>query len=187
MWWVIKSVSVPMGGDLAPSLGGRGKKFRGPNFRMTFLQEKVSINFNAENFWWPFFSHRQYFVCFFACLCCLKSDINIHDPFVDEKPLLQNKKILHQTFFSQFILCHAWNNTTSRSIGGRMHGPSSTPNILGDRPPVSPKFLPVSVPACKCLHRNFSFIWVIVPAVARLLVYLHLLHNTKPPKSACGV
>jgi len=33
-----------MGGDLATSLGGGGRKYRcGPNFQMTFLKEKIAI------------------------------------------------------------------------------------------------------------------------------------------------
>jgi len=35
-----------------------------------------------------------------------------------EKPLFQNKKFLVDTFFIQFLLSHASDNTTSRNIGG---------------------------------------------------------------------
>jgi len=42
------------------------------------------------------------------------------------------------TFFkTQFAHAHASDNTTSRNIGGRMHGPSP-PQILGDRLPSPP-------------------------------------------------
>ena len=47
-------------------------------------------------------------------------------------------------FFIQFVLCKALNNTTSRNIGGRMHGLSPL-QILGDRPPSPPKSPPMEV------------------------------------------
>src|SRR6218665_4135523 len=41
--------------------------------------------------------------------------------------------------FTQFILSHASDNTTSQNIGGWMHGPSFPPQILGETvPPKSP-------------------------------------------------
>ena len=46
----------------------------------------------------------------------------------------QHPKFFLKTFFSQFVLCLKSNDSSSRNIGGRMHGPSP-PRILGDRPP----------------------------------------------------
>jgi len=41
-------------------------------------------------------------------------------------------------FFTQFVLSHASDNTTSRNFGGRMHGPSPTSNVRGGSSPPVP-------------------------------------------------
>ena len=51
--------TVPIGGDLAPSLGGIRKKCS-----MTFLGK--NFHFNRDNFWLPYFSHRLCFLPLFT-------------------------------------------------------------------------------------------------------------------------
>src|SRR6218665_3306655 len=77
-----------MGADLASSLVD-GKRFRRPNFRMTFLSRKFLITF---------LSHQPYFVSLVL--------------------IFTVKKCIHDTFLSQFVLCHTFNNTISRNIEG---------------------------------------------------------------------
>ena len=52
---------------LGAEFGRTEKNFADQNFRMTLLGR--NFHFDAENFWWPCFSHRPYFVCF--CLSLL--------------------------------------------------------------------------------------------------------------------
>src|SRR6218665_303338 len=62
----------------------------------------------------------KYYLVFclsFACLYCLKSDIVTSVTLFFTNNLYFRKKFLHDTFFSQFVLCHASNNTTSQNIG----------------------------------------------------------------------
>jgi len=53
-----------------------------------------------------------------------------------EKRLFQNKKFLDDTFFTQFVLSRASNNTTSPNIGGMDTWAIPLPHILGDCPPM---------------------------------------------------
>src|SRR6218665_1006076 len=57
----------------------------------------------------------------------------IFDPFLTRKT----------PFVTLFILLRASDNTTSLNIGGPMHGPSSTSNFWGDRPPVPLRYPPL--------------------------------------------
>ena len=115
---------IDMGGDLAPSLGGR-KIFEWPFLGKTF-------HFYAENFWWPFFSNRPSFVCLLPVstvwnlmiyvtvwyiIIGLYSIITHVWPFCSRKPLF-HKKFVHLTFFSHFI------TLLLKILGGWMHGPS---------------------------------------------------------------
>jgi len=62
---------------------------------------------------------------------------NTYDPFssfLHQKPLFQNKKLLLQTFFTQFVLCLNPITVLLEILGGRMHGPSHPPQIWVDRP-----------------------------------------------------
>src|SRR6218665_2101485 len=61
---------------------------------------------------------------------------------------------MDETLFSQFVLCHASNNTTFRNIGGRVHGPSSPQNVWGIVPLVPPKSPPVD--SCISKHLRVS-------------------------------
>src|SRR6218665_1358061 len=56
---------------------------------------------------------------------------------------MSRKKILDDTFFTQFVLSHTSDNSTSPNIGGRIHGQSPTTNFGGNRPPVPPKSPPM--------------------------------------------
>ena len=81
-----------------------------------------------------FFSHRLLFVCLLPVSTVLNLIYNIYDPFDDQKPLFQNKKFLLEFFFSQFVLYLTSNNSTSRNIGGQMHGPSPYLKFGGQSP-----------------------------------------------------
>jgi len=75
-----------MGGDLAQSWGD-GKNLHRPNFF-----EWTFFHFNAQNFWWPFFSHRS-----FSCVCCLTAwhhlIYNMYHSFLDDKRLFHITQI----------------------------------------------------------------------------------------------
>jgi len=126
-----------MGGDLAPSLGGRKTKFRELNFRMTSFMK--NFPFLCQKFLMTTFSHWSCFVCLLPVSTL---------PIFAEKPLFQNKTFLHDTFFSQFLLCHASNNATSPNIGGWMHGPS---------PQSPPKSIYISIPSRMVSIRRFFY------------------------------
>ena len=87
---------------------------------------------------------------FYETLCILTAKIS-HDLFLVTDSILSVfclsllSEIGYITYMTLFltknlyfrkkfiVLCHASNNITSRNIGGRMHGPSPPPQILGDR------------------------------------------------------
>jgi len=116
-----------MVGDLAPTLWGRKEFHGGPNFWMTFLGN-ISI----------FYRHRPNFygILHVNLILC-----NIYDPILAEKPLFQNKTFLHNTFFSQFVLCNASDNTFLSKYWGDGCMGRPPPQILegtSPRPPTSP-------------------------------------------------
>ena len=90
---------------------------------------------------------HRIFLCFCPSLWylyCLKPDI----PYIAfswrDKPLFQNKKFFRYTFFTQFVLSHASDNTTSPNIG--VTDTWAVPHLTffwGDRPPVLPKSPPM--------------------------------------------
>src|SRR6218665_3184387 len=84
-----------MGGDLAPSLGGRKTNFVAPNFRMTFLEKN---RFHARKFLMILFSHRRYFVDF-HCKITGITGYPLFLPFFNQKLLLHNPKFLLNTVF----------------------------------------------------------------------------------------
>src|SRR6218665_3752753 len=94
-----------------------------------------------------FFNHRPYFVCL---LLSLLSEIRYMTLFLTKNLYFRTKhsSIRPTSFFSQFVglLCHESYrpNTTSRNIGGPMHGPHFK-FLLGDRPPVPRKSPPVLI------------------------------------------
>src|SRR6218665_1726891 len=69
------------------------------------------------------FSHRPYFVCLLPVSAVNVILCNMYDPFLAENPVFQNKTLINDTFFSQFVLCHASNSTSLllEILGGRMH------------------------------------------------------------------
>src|SRR6218665_732226 len=131
-----------MGGDLAPSWGDV-KNIGRPNFRMTFFSEKNSILTPKISDDFYLFIYR-----ILSAFCGRLSLLS--NPFLDEKPLFQNKKFHRNTIFSQFVLCRASNyitNTTSRNIGRTDAWAVPTSNfILGDRPPVPLRLRPWKIP-----------------------------------------
>src|SRR6218665_2288010 len=80
----------------------------------------------------------------------------MYDPFLDEKSLFQNKKVLHVTFFSHFVLSHAFHNTTSPNIGG-----GSTPSIVNGNCQINflGTVLPKSPPVSENNVRGFHCLW----------------------------
>src|SRR6218665_1673316 len=66
----------------------------------------------------PFQRIFSHVLMFFASLC-QHLIYNIYNPFLYEKPLFQNKNVVHDTFFKQqfvLVLSHASDNSTSRNI-----------------------------------------------------------------------
>src|SRR6218665_699355 len=118
---------------------GVRKKFREPNFRMTFFRKH--FHFDVKNLLMIFFSHQPYFAVFCHLPVSTVNVIlcNIYDHFSFRKPLFQNKTFLHDTFLkSQFVLCRASNNTTSLNIGGMDAWAVPHLKFWGDRPPSLP-------------------------------------------------
>src|SRR6218665_323470 len=113
-----------MGGDLAPSWGDV-KNIGRPNFRMTFFSEKNSISTPKISDDFYLFIYRI-LSAFFDLLSLLSN------PFLDEKPLFQNKKFHRNTILvSSYFAAHPITLLTLllEILGGRMHGPS-LPQIL---------------------------------------------------------
>src|SRR6218665_29877 len=102
---------------------GDGKKFHGPNFRMTFF--RIKFPFSRTKF--LFFSHRLYFVCLLYVSTLLSEIYNIYYPY--QKPRFQ-KKFLLNTFFSRSVLCLTSNNSTpSQIFGGTVTSPPKSPPV----------------------------------------------------------
>jgi len=59
---------------------------------------------------------------------------NVYGPFLTTKTSISDKKSLLTLFFTQFVLSHAPDNTTSPNIGGRIHGPSPSQIFGGPSP-----------------------------------------------------
>src|SRR6218665_789838 len=104
---------------------------------MTFFRK--NFHFEAEN------SDDLYFygILLFSAVNLILCKIDVYDPYLAEKSLFHNKTFLHDTLFSHFVLCNASDNTTSRNIEGRMHGPSPTSNFRGTVSPVLLKSPPM--------------------------------------------
>ena len=115
--------------------GGDGKFVRGPRF-LNNVSSGRNFHFHAENFWWPFFSHRPGFPDF-TFLYCIKCCIR---PFLHKKNHYFKNEFLDKTIFiTLYVLSRASDNTTSLNIGrdqcmGRPH----LKFFLGDRPPSLP-------------------------------------------------
>src|SRR6218665_3242465 len=93
----------------------------------------------------PFFSH------IFRMFTMLNV---VYDHFLIRKP----------QFFTLFILSRTSATLLLKILGGPMHGPSPTSNILGDRPPSPPRSPPLVRGICPgfCLG---SFIWKVLSGV----------------------
>jgi len=120
------------GGDLVPSLGGRKR------FSLTKISEwrflGTNFNFHAQNFWWPFFSHRHVFQIFpivFQFFRIFTVFNVIHDPFQlqEKNPISGNNSLM-----TPFLLCSCFRahstNTTSLNIGGTEAWAVPPPQIL---------------------------------------------------------
>jgi len=82
---MVQLVHACIGGDLAPSLGGR-KKFRRPKFLNDLLGKKFHFPFLSQTFLMTFFSHRPY-LSDSPCLYCVWNVIwHIYDPFHNKIP-----------------------------------------------------------------------------------------------------
>jgi len=129
-----------IGGDLAPSLGGR-KKCRGPNFWMTSLGSY--FHFDIENFWWPFFNHWPYIVALLPVSAVNLIWCNICDLFLAKKPLFQNKTLLHLFLVCSYFATHPI-TLLLEILGDGCVGRPPTSNFGGPSLPVPPKFLPMT-------------------------------------------
>src|SRR6218665_736607 len=70
-----------------------------------------------------------------------------YDPFFTrETPTSENNSLM-TPFFTLFVLSRAFDNTSLllKIFGRRMHGPSPTSHLLGDRPPSPPRSPPMGV------------------------------------------
>ena len=117
---------------IGAEFGGTEKTFADQNFRMTFFKEKISIFLVTDP------------ICFCFCQSLLSEIwyITYMTYSSSEKPLFQ-KKNFYDTFFIQFLLSHASDNTISQNIWGMDRPP---PQILeGTVPPVPPKSPPMRV------------------------------------------
>jgi len=64
----------------------------------------------------------------------------MYGPIFKRETAISEQKFLDDIFFTQFLLSHASDNTTSRNIGGTdaWAVPPQTSNFGGDRPPSHP-------------------------------------------------
>ena len=122
-----------MGGDLAPSLGGRNFFF-------------ISI-FTPKNSDDLFLVINQVFFLIltlsFQILCVFIVWNVIYDPFFTTKSPISTKNSLTTPIFPLFKLSRPYHNTTSQNIGGPMHGPSPHLKFFGGRPPSPPRSPPL--------------------------------------------
>ena len=126
-----------MGGDGA-EFGGR-IKIRRTNFRMTFSRK--NFHFNAQNFWWPFFSHRLYFSVFTSdspVWNLIYYNIIQHIwPFSWPKTSISQQKVsswdpfLISSYFASHLMTVYFSKYWGEGCMGR-----PPPQILGDRPQV---------------------------------------------------
>src|SRR6218665_1835309 len=65
--------------------------------------------------------------------------------FLPKNLYIRTKHSFMTPFFSQFVLCHASNNTSSRNIGGTDAWAVPPPQILWGTTPVPPKSPPLDV------------------------------------------
>src|SRR6218665_2101800 len=65
----------------------------------------------------------------------------MYGPIFKRETAISEQKFLDDIFFTQFLLSHASDNTTSRNIGEQMHGPSPHKHQIleGTVFPVTPK------------------------------------------------
>src|SRR6218665_2571748 len=95
--------------------------------------------------------------------------------FLTKNFYFRTKNSFATPYFTQFVLSHASNYTTSGNVGGRMHRPSSTSNFGDDRPQSLLSLRP-------CIFLQFrvfnskSFIWgcgPVNPLNTHMYVYGH--------------
>src|SRR6218665_215250 len=87
--------------------------------------------------------------------------------FFTENLFFRTKKFLHDTFFTQFVLSNASDNTTSRNIGGTdAWAVNPTSHFWGTVPPVPPMSPPMGDgrPHARIRIHNFvRYVCVMVP------------------------
>ena len=140
---------LPIGGDLAPSLGEREKISQTEISEWRFLWK--NFHFHAQNFWWPFLviDHVfQIFPTFFKIshilTACNHCNV-VCDPSSQEKSLFQKIIPWWHLFYSVRAFARIRQTLLLKILGGRMHAWAvpSTSNSWGDRPPVSPRSPPL--------------------------------------------
>src|SRR6218665_3025871 len=114
----------PMGGDLAPNLGGTKNFFRGPiSEKISIFRVKISDDFflviGLVLRIFPFFSH------IFRMFTVLNV---VYDHFLTRET----------QFFTLFMLSRTSDNTTPQNIGGTNAWAVPPPQILGGPSPQSP-------------------------------------------------
>ena len=123
------------GRRLGAEFGGQ-KKFREPNFRMTFFRKKFPV-FDAENKILVTFLVIAYILSVF-CLSLLSEIwyITYMTLFFTNNLYLRTKNSFITLFFNQFVLCHASNNTISPNIGRTDAWTVPHLKFWGNRPPI---------------------------------------------------
>jgi len=86
-----------------------------------------------------FFSHL---LCFLPLFWHLIYNLTYMVLFFTKNLYFRSKNSFMTPFFTQFVLSHASDNTTSRNIGGTGAWAVPTTNFGGDRPPKSPPMHP---------------------------------------------
>jgi len=146
-----------------------GAEFGGrSNFSRTKISEwrffRKNFHFHAQNFGWPFFSHRPGFSDFpFLFPDCpylyyIKWLNVVYDPFHTRKTTIFRKEFRYDTFFTLFVLSRASDKTTSQNIGGTDSWAVPHLKFWGGPSPSPLRSLPLKVPGKVDYNKNISLI-----------------------------
>jgi len=141
--WSKLGMVLHIGGDLAPSLGGRKQisqteisewRFLGKNFH--FHAQNISDDLFSSH--WPCFSDFFYPFSDFSYLYCMSCCMW---PFFTRKTPISENNSLMTPFFTLFVLLRASDKHYFSKYW--MHGPSPTSNFGGTVPPFPPRSPPM--------------------------------------------
>jgi len=132
---------------------------------MTFLGKNFHLH--AQNFWWPFFSHRLWFSDFFFrfSISLLPCSV-VYDPFFTRKTPVSENNFFITPFFTLFVLSHASDKHYFSKYWGTDAWAVPTSIFWGDRPPSPPRSPPVETAIDNCLLNSylcgFGYFWNVV-------------------------